>query len=52
MQDWYYYGLFINHTELVQEICASYGHPDDIPVDELDELKQELEQRYIDEDGK
>lgn len=52
MADWYYYGLFINDIEAVHELYAVYGHPEHVPGDELEELKEELWQRFLDEDGK
>ncbi len=52
MHDWYYYSLFINDIEAVHEICASYSLPEDVPPDELESLKLELEERFMEEDGK
>jgi hypothetical protein len=52
MGDWYYYSLFINHIEAVHDICAAYGEPEDVPYDELCSLKMELEERFLEEDGK
>ncbi len=52
MHDWYYYSLFINDIEAVHEICALYGHPEDIPPDRLRSLKDELAERLLEEDGK
>jgi hypothetical protein len=45
MKDWYYYSLLINSTELVLELCAEYGSPDDVPGKTLSDLKEELEER-------
>lgn len=52
MHDWYYYSLFINHSEAVHEICAAYDLPEDVPPDVLCSLKEELVERMMDEDGK
>jgi len=52
MGDWYYYSLFINHIEAVHEICAIYTDPEDIPDEELAILKEELVEKFIEEDGK
>jgi hypothetical protein len=52
MGDWYYYSLLINHIESVHEICARYGSPDDVPDEELQALKEELEEIFLEEDGK
>lgn len=52
MQDWYYYSLFINDIEAIHEICATYSEPEDVPFEELRRLKIELEQRFLEEDGK
>ncbi len=52
MHDWYYYSLFLNDIESVHDLCASYSHPEDVPSDELKSLKLELEERFLEEDGK
>ena len=52
MKDWYYYSLFINDIEAVQELHATYSNPEDVPDDELDILKEEIKERFIEEDGK
>jgi hypothetical protein len=52
MRDWYYYGLFINDIEEVQEMHAAWGNPENVPSDELESLKERLIQRRIDEDGR
>lgn len=52
MGDWYYYSLFINHIEAVQNICAQYERPEDVPPEELLDLKDELVERFMEEDGK
>jgi hypothetical protein len=52
MGDWYYYSLFINHIEAVQEISAEYTKPEDVPDDVLVSLKEELVERFLEEDGK
>ncbi len=52
MGDWYYYGLFINDIAAVQEMSALYGTPENVPPEEIESLKETLEQRLMDEDGK
>ena len=52
MGDWYYYSLFINHIESVLELCALYDSPEDVPEEELRDLKEELVGIFIEEDGK
>lgn len=52
MGDWYYYSLLINDIEAVQNICAEYDNPSDVPEDEIEILKEELMERFIAEDGK
>ena len=52
MKDWFYYSLLINDIESVQNLCASYGSPEDVPEEELDELKQDILDKFIAEDGK
>ena len=52
MKDWYYYSLFINDIEAVQELHATYSNPEDVPDDELDIIKEEIKERFIEEDGK
>lgn len=52
MGDWYYYSLFINDIEAVQDVCARYTHPEDVPYEELETLKSDLIERLMDEDGK
>ena len=42
MKDWYYYSLIINSAELLIDLCADYGNPDDVPDDILEDLKDEL----------
>ena len=52
MQDCYYYSLFINDIEFVHEICALYNLPKDVPLEELSLLKEQLVERFLEEDGK
>jgi hypothetical protein len=52
MGDWYFYSLLINDIEAVHDLCASYDRPEDVPPDELGDLKQRLTERLMDEDGK
>ncbi len=52
MGDWYYYSLLINDIEAVHAICAEYGRPEDVPPDALLDLKAEIEERFLEEDGK
>lgn len=52
MKDWFYYSLLINDIEAVQDLCASYSSPEDVPEDELEELKKDIIERFIAEDGK
>jgi hypothetical protein len=52
MRDWYYYGLLINDIETLQELCADYSDPEDVPGDKLEELKIILLERLIEEDGR
>jgi hypothetical protein len=51
MGDWYYYSLFIKDIESVHEICALYNSPEDVPAEELELLKDELHERYLEEGG-
>jgi len=52
MKDWFYYSLLINDIEAVQNLCALYNSPEDVPEDELRELKEDILDRFIAEDGK
>jgi len=52
MADWYYYGLLINDIETLQDLCAQYERPEDVPEDELEPLRDRLIQFFMDEDGK
>ncbi len=52
MGDWYNYSLFINDTESVREICAEYRHPEEVPAEFLEMVKEELKERFLEEDGK
>ena len=52
MKDWFYYSLLINDIEAVQDLCASYSSPDDVPEDVLDELKEDILDRFVAEDWK
>ncbi len=52
MHDWYYYSLLINDIEAVQNLCAEYDSPGDVPHEAVEELKAELMERFIAEDGK
>ncbi|HOP62659.1 MAG TPA: hypothetical protein PK358_16000 [Spirochaetota bacterium] len=52
MGDWYYYSLLINDVETLQNLCADYGSPGDVTEEELESLKEELLERFIEEDGK
>jgi len=45
MHDWYYYSILINSPDVIQELCADYGSPDEVPEDVLDNLKFELSER-------
>ena len=47
MKDWFYYSLLINDIESVQNLCASYDSPEDVPEEELDELKQDILDKFI-----
>jgi hypothetical protein len=51
-RDWYYYGLLLNDIEALKELSSTYGRPEEIPADVLEELKISLEERFIEEDGK
>jgi hypothetical protein len=52
MKDWFYYSLLINDIEAVQNLSASYSSPDDVPEYELEDLKKDIIERFIAEDGK
>lgn len=52
MRDWYFYSLLINDIESLQELCSSYSSPEDIPEDAVEELKDEILEKFIAEDGK
>lgn len=52
MGDWYYYSLLINFPETVEELFAEYGSAGAVPDEVLEELKEELMERFIEEDGK
>jgi hypothetical protein len=52
MQDWYYYGLFLNDLVRLEEFHAEYGSAENVPEDVLEELKEELYEHFIEEDGK
>jgi len=52
MGDWYYYSLLINDIETLQELCADYRDPEDVPAGRLEELKNILLERLIEEDGR
>jgi hypothetical protein len=52
MHDWYYYSLLINNIEAVHDICALYDSPEDVPLEELELLKESLVEMFIEEDGK
>lgn len=52
MGDWFYYSLLINDIEAVENLCATYNSPEDVPDDELEDLKMEILERFIAEDGK
>lgn len=52
MADWYYYSLLINDIETVHDLCASYDRPEDVPPEELCRLKERLDERLLEEDGK
>ncbi len=52
MKDWYYYSLLINDIETLQELCADYRDPEDVPLERLEELKIILLERLIEEDGR
>jgi len=51
MEDWYYYSLLIKDIELVYELCATYNSPSDVPTEELDLLKEDLLERFLEEGG-
>jgi len=50
--DWFYYSLLINDVETLQNLCADYGSPDEVSEEEFENLKEELLDRFIEEDGK
>ena len=50
MQDWFYYSLLINSTDIVTRLCSEYSSPKDVPEDTLGELKIELRRRLSEED--
>lgn len=52
MRDWYWYGLLINDIESLQDLCAQYERPEDVPEEEMEQLKERLIQFFMDEDGK
>lgn len=51
MGDWYYYSLFIHDIEAVQNLCALYSRPEDVPHEELLSLKQDLEEMMLENGG-
>ncbi len=52
MRDWYYYSLLINEIEQLQDLCARYGRPEDVPDDEMESIRTELVEFFLAEDGK
>lgn len=52
MGDWYYYSLLINHVESLHDLYARYSGPEDVPEDELEALRSELVDFFMEEDGK
>ena len=52
MRDWYWYSLLINDIELLQDLCAEYDRPEDVPGDEMESVKSDLLDFFWEEDGK
>ena len=52
MRDWYWYSLLINDIELLQELCAEYDRPEDVPEDEMERMRSDLLDFFREEDGK
>lgn len=52
MGDWYYYSLLLNDIEAVHELCSAYAQPEDVPPEKLEELKEALVEKFLEEDGK
>lgn len=52
MGDWYYYSLLLNDIEALQDLCSDYESAGDVPDDVLEQLREDLLERFIAEDGK
>jgi hypothetical protein len=52
MRDWYWYSLLINDIELLQELCAEYDRPEDVPGEEMETIRSDLLDFFWEEDGK
>ncbi len=46
-RDWYYYSILIHETELLRSFMRDNQKPEDVPAEQLETLRRELEERIV-----